>query len=289
MFGRRFRRDVVEEPEQANVPGETMTETFQITREQAEAYERLFVPALFAQWAPLLIDIAKIEKGQRVLDVACGTGIVARVAADRVGPFGSVVGLDLNPAMLDVAAGTRTNIEWRQGDVANLPFGENEFDAVLCQSALFFFPDVDAAMAEMTRVVRPGGAVAVQTYASLDDQPGFLQLDTVVRRVVAGDALQLMDTYWSQGDISLLCKTFSQAGLNVIETRTTLGTALYGSVENLIETEVKGTPLADRLSDDQVSQILAEATGTLAKFLTPAGRLEMPIRAHLVIGRKHIA
>ena len=82
-----------------------MTETFDITREQAEAYEELFVPALFAQWAPLMIDIAHIEDGQRVLDVACGTGVVARAAADRVGRSGSVVGLDLNPAMLEVAAG----------------------------------------------------------------------------------------------------------------------------------------------------------------------------------------
>ena len=176
-----------------------MTETFDITREQAEAYEKLFVPALFAQWAPLMIDIAHIEDGQRVLDVACGTGVVARAAADRVGRSGSVVGLDLNPAMLEVAAGTRRDIEWRQGDAANLPFEDSEFDAVLCQSALFFFPDVDAAVAEMARVVRPGGGVAVQTYASLDDQPGFLELDAVVRRIAAADALQLLDTYWSSG------------------------------------------------------------------------------------------
>ena len=263
-----------------------MTETFQITREQAEAYEELFVPTLFAQWAPLMIDIARIEEGQRVLDVACGTGVVARAAADRVGRTGSVVGLDLNPAMLEVAAGIRSDIEWRQGDAANLPFADNEFDAALCQSALFFFPDVDAAVAEMARVVRSGGAVAVQTYASLDDQPGFLELDAVVRRIAAADALQLLDTYWSQGDLSILCKTLSQAGLDIIETRTTLGTARYGSVENLIETEVKGTPLADRLSDDQISQILTESTDIFAKFLTPAGELQMPIRAHLVMGRK---
>ena len=102
-----------------------MTETFDITREQAEAYEELFVPALFAQWAPLMIDIAHIEDGQRVLDVACGTGVVARAAADRVGRSGSVVGLDLNPAMLEVAAGTRRDIEWRQGDAANLPFEDS--------------------------------------------------------------------------------------------------------------------------------------------------------------------
>ena len=142
-----------------------MAEAFQITREQAEAYEKLFVPALFAQWAPLMVDIARIADGQRVLDVACGTGVAARTAADRVGATGSVVGLDLNPAMLEVAAATRSDIEWRQGDAAHLPFGDGEFDAVLCQSALFFFPDADAAVAEMARVVRPGGAVAVQTYA----------------------------------------------------------------------------------------------------------------------------
>lgn len=265
-----------------------MAEAFQITREQAEAYEKLFVPALFAQWAPLMVDIARIADGQRVLDVACGTGVAARTAADRVGATGSVVGLDLNPAMLEVAAATRSDIEWRQGDAAHLPFGDGEFDAVLCQSALFFFPDVDAAVAEMARVARRGGAIAVQTYASLDEQPGFLELDRVVRRIAATDALQLLDAYWSQGDLSILCKRLSGAGLDIVETRTILGTAMYGSVENLIETEVKGTPLADRLSDDQIGKILAESTGVFAKFLTPAGKLEMPIRAHLVMGHRQL-
>lgn len=263
-----------------------MTETFQITREQAEAYERLFVPALFAQWPPLMVDIAGIAQGQRVLDVGCGTGVAARAAADRVGPTGSVVGLDLNPAMLEVAAATRSDIQWQQGDAGNLPFGDSEFDAVLCQSALFFFPDVNAAVAEMTRVVRPGGAVAVQTYASLEDQPGFLELDAVVRRIAAADAVQLLDTYWSQGDLAVLCKTLSEAGLDVVESRTTLGTAMYGSVENLIEIEVRGTPLADRLSDAQISQILAESTHVFANFVRPTGELPMPIRAHLVMGRR---
>ena len=263
-----------------------MTEAFQITREQPEAYERLFVPAVFAQWAPLMVDIARIADGQRVLDVACGSGVAARAAADRVGATGCVVGLDLNPAMLQVAAGTRSDIEWRLGDAAHLPFRDGEFDAVLCQSALFFFPDVDAAVAEMARVVRPGGAVAVQTYASLDEQPGFLELDAVVRQTAAADAMQLLDTYWSQGDLSILCETLCRAGLHIVETRTTLGTAMYGSVESLIEIEVKGTPLADRLSEDQLSKIRAESIEVFAKFLTPAGKLALPIRAHLVMGRK---
>jgi ubiquinone/menaquinone biosynthesis C-methylase UbiE len=266
---------------------ETMTETFQITPEQAEAYEELFVPALFAQWSPPLVDLAGITEGHRVLDVACGTGVAARAAADRVGPTGSVVGLDLNPAMLQVAARTRSDIEWREGDAANLPFGDEEFDAVLCQSAVFFFPDLDLAFAEMARVVKRGGAVAIQTYATLEDQPGFKDLDAVIRRIAPGEALALLDTYWSSGDLAQLCRSLERAGLSVVETRTMLGTAKYGSVENLVETEVKGTPLVDRLSDSQIEQILSDSSEVLARFVTPAGELEMPIRAHLVAGRRN--
>jgi ubiquinone/menaquinone biosynthesis C-methylase UbiE len=80
-----------------------MTETFHATRDQAHAYGDLFVPALFGQWAPQLVDCARVRHGQSVLDVACGTGVVARSARDVVGPSGRVVGVDLNPAMLEVA------------------------------------------------------------------------------------------------------------------------------------------------------------------------------------------
>jgi ubiquinone/menaquinone biosynthesis C-methylase UbiE len=98
------------------------TETFQITAEQAEMYEATFVPAVFADWAPPLVDAAGIQPGQSILDVACGTGIVARTAAASVGSTGRVVGLDLNDAMLGVARRVRPDIEWRQGDAASLPF-----------------------------------------------------------------------------------------------------------------------------------------------------------------------
>lgn len=150
-----------------------MSETFQITPERASAYEELFVPALFAQWAPMVADLAGLRDGHRVLDVACGTGIAARTAADRVGDSGSVVGLDPNPAMLEVAARVRPDLEWRQGDVAGLPFAAESFDAVLCQSAVFFFPDVGLAFSEMARVVRRGGVVVIQTYAAFAGTAGL--------------------------------------------------------------------------------------------------------------------
>ena len=263
-----------------------MTETFQITPAQAAAYEELFVPALFAQWAPMMVDLARVREGHRVLDVACGTGVAARAAADRTGGSGSVVGLDLNPAMLEVAARIRPDLQWREGDVSELPFESESFDAVLCQSAVFFFPDVDRAFAEMARVVRPGGMVAIQTYADLADQSGFQKLDAIVRRIAPGEALDLLDTYWSMGDLPTLCAALERAGLQVVETRTTLGTVLYGTVENLVETEIKGTPLADRLSQGQIQAILTESATVLNSYVTARRGLEMPIAAHLVAARR---
>ena len=127
------------------------TESFQIPIEAAELYESAFVPGFFAQWAPILCGAAGVTSGQAVLDVACGTGIVARTAADLVGGGGSVVGLDLNEAMLTVAGRVRPDIEWRQGDSAALPFADRSFDVALCQMALMFFADRRRALQEMAR------------------------------------------------------------------------------------------------------------------------------------------
>ena len=148
-------------------------ETFQLSVEAAEVYEARFVPAIFGEWAPHLVEAAGVAPGQAVLDVACGTGVVARTAADRMGGRGRVVGLDLNEGMLAVAGRLRPDIEWRQGDAAELPFEAGSFDAVLCQSALMFFPDRAGALREMARVATPGGTVAVQVWDRLEAQEGF--------------------------------------------------------------------------------------------------------------------
>ena len=91
-------------------------DAWQLAHDAAVAYEKHFVPAIFAQWPPVLAEVAETKPGDRVLEVACGTGILAREAADRVGPTGRVTGLDLNEAMLAVARRLRPGIDWRQGD-----------------------------------------------------------------------------------------------------------------------------------------------------------------------------
>jgi ubiquinone/menaquinone biosynthesis C-methylase UbiE len=263
-----------------------MTETFQITPEQAEAYEEFFVPALFAQWAEPLVDLAGVGAGDRVLDVACGTGVAARAAADRIGSGGSVTGVDLNPAMLQVARRLRPDLDWREGDAAALPFESGAFDVVLCQSALFFFPDVPAAVADMGRVLCPGGRLALQTYASAQEQPAFLELQQIVARYAPPEAMHLMQTYWSQGDLAALLRTVEQVGLAPTDSRTTLGTATYASIDALIDIEVGGTPLVERVSEAEVERIRQDAQDSFARYLGDNGRLELPIRAHLLAARR---
>jgi ubiquinone/menaquinone biosynthesis C-methylase UbiE len=95
-------------------------------------------------------DAAKIASGDRVLDVGCGTGVLARAAADRVAADGQVTGLDLNKGMLAVARRLRPKIEWRQGDATKLPFADGSYDVVMSQFSLMYFPDRIAALNEMS-------------------------------------------------------------------------------------------------------------------------------------------
>jgi SAM-dependent methyltransferase len=110
----------------------------------ATAYEDLFVPALFAEWAPVVVEAAQLQSGQRVLDVACGTGILARTAVSRVAPNGSVTGLDPNPGMLEVAARIAPRISWRQGTAESLPFGDQSFAAITTHHGVARFPSLRA-------------------------------------------------------------------------------------------------------------------------------------------------
>jgi len=259
-------------------------ESFQIPIEAAEAYEATFVPAFFAQWAPILCDAAGIGAGHTVLDVACGTGIVARVAAERAGAA-QVTGVDLNEAMLTVARRVRADIDWRHGDAAALPLADRSFDAVLCQMALMFFPDPIGALREMARVAAPAGTVAVLVPAGLGAQPAYGPFVDMAARQAGPQARSLLDTYFNCGDLDELTRLFGRAGLRVTGNQTHSGTARFGSVDAFVTTEVESTPLRERISAGVYHRIKQGARGVLAPFTAADGTLAVPFLVNVVRAR----
>ncbi len=261
------------------------TEAFHLSLEAAEAYESSFVPALFEPWARILVDAAGVRAGDRVLDVACGTGIVARVAAERAGPVGSVIGLDRNPAMLEVAQRIGPDIEWREGDASGLPFLARSFDVVLCQAALMFFPEPTGALREMARAVKDDGTVAIQVWDRLQDQPAYRPFIDAAARSAGPDAMDLLGSYFSRGDLSELRDLLRVTGLWPTAIQTLATDLRFGSVDAFVMTEVRSTPLGERLSPDVLTTIIEDAREALRTFTAPDGTLGIPIRGHVITAR----
>lgn len=259
-------------------------ETFAIPLEIAETYEERFVPRLFGVWAPHVVDAAEIKPGHRVLDVACGTGIVAREVARRLSGAGEVIGVDLNENMLTVARRMAPEIDWRQGDAADLPFEDRSFDAVLCQSAIMFFPDPQAALAEMARVARDDGSVVIQVWGTLDEQPAYGPFVEVAARHAGPEAIALLGTYWSWGDVEALGKALQSAGLEVtgVDSRTEI--APFDSIEELVRTEVESTPLVERIDTATYDAIITSVEEALAGFASN-GSAQIPVAGHIVTAR----
>ncbi len=262
------------------------SESFQIPIEAAELYESAFVPGFFAQWAPILCEVASVKPGSTVLDVACGTGIVARTAADIVGPTGAVVGLDVNEAMLTVAARVRPDVEWRQGDACSLPFTDGSFDAVLCQMALMFFADRPTAIGEMARVAEVGASVAVVVPSALDVQSMFRPFVELAADIAGPEALSLLSTYFVCGDLDELTALLASPGLDVTVSRRVAGIYSAPSVDAAVRTEVESTPLIERLSEAQYQDLRERAAELFAPFIQADGSLVTPFECLVVAATK---
>jgi SAM-dependent methyltransferase len=253
----------------------------QVTREAADVYEEFFLPALFEQWAPRVADAAQVRAGQRVLDVACGTGVLAREVANLVGPTGAVVGLDVNDGMLAVARRKAPAVEWQLGRAEALPYENSSFDAVVSQFGLMFFEDRPAALREMLRVLRPGGGLAVAVWASLDQSPGYASLVDLSRRLFGEEVASALRAPFSLGDTRDLRALFAEAGVPSARIMTLTGTARFPSVESWIYTDVRGWTLADVLDDAQFDRLLGEAKVELGSFVTTDGTVVFDAPAHV--------
>lgn len=258
----------------------------QVTASAAEIYDSLFVPALFGQFAPRLAGFAGIAPGTRVLDVATGTGIAALAAAER----GAVVtGLDINPGMLAVARRKSSEIDWVEADTAALPFADATFDAVLCQFALMFFPDRQAALRDMLRVLRPGGTLAVAVWEALERTPAYDELIPLLGRIVGPEAAQALTAPFILGDTGVLAREIAEAGGTVARIETVTGTARHSSLEGWLDTEIGGWTLSEMVSAEQRATLKSEARRLFGRYVAQDGTAAFPAPAHFLSIRKQSA
>jgi SAM-dependent methyltransferase len=258
----------------------------QVTGSAAEVYEEFFVPALFQEWTDRVADAAGVRPGHRVLDVACGTGALTRVVAARVGPGGAAIGLDINDGMLAVARRRAPHVDWRAGRAEALPFEKESFDAVVSQFGLMFFEDRRAALAEMTRVLRPGGRLAVAVWDALERTPGYAAVTRLLQRLFGDRAADALRAPFGLGDPSPLRSLFASAGIPNPTVTTSKGTARFPSIKAWMYTDVRGWTLAEMIDDAQFARLVDEAEKALEPFLAVDGTVAFEMPAHIVTATK---
>ncbi len=248
----------------------------------AEVYEEFFVPALFGAWAAPLCDRACLRQGKGVLDVACGTGVLARGAEKRVGPTGSVAGLDPSPGMLAVACRRAPLIEWHAGTAERLPFEDRSFDAVLCQFGLMFFEDRARGLREMWRVLRPGGRLVVAVWDRIEHAPGYAALASLLHHLFGAEAERALHAPFGLGDAEKLLSLFEAAEIPQAKRETRQGKVRFPSLAAWLHTEIRGWTLADRIDDRQYERLQREGRRELARFCREDGIVRFPASAHIV-------
>lgn len=263
------------------------SEKGRVTRSPAEVYEEFFVPALFQQWGRRVAAEAGIEPGERVLDVACGTGVLACAAAEIVGPGGAVVGLDPNEEMLAVARRKSVRVEWQVGRAEALPFPDESFDAVVSQFGFMFFEDRRAALREMLRVLRPGGRLAVAVCDALEHSPGYAALAELLQRLFGDSVADAFRAPFVLGDPELLLAICREAEVAEAKVMQHLGTVRFASIKSLISTERACVwTLGGMLDDAQFERLQKDAEQALRAFVTADGAVAFSMPTLIVTATK---
>jgi ubiquinone/menaquinone biosynthesis C-methylase UbiE len=256
-------------------------------RSPAEVYDDFFVPALFEQWGAAVAAAAGVKSGDRVLDVACGTGALTLAVADRVGPSGSIVGLDANPEMLAVARRKPAQIEWLEGMAETLPLPDRSFDAVVSQFGFMFFEDRPAALREMMRVLRSGGRLAVAVCDAVENSPGYAAFAALLDRLFGkriGDAFRAP---FVLGDPEQLLEIAREAGISDATVARHNGTVRFRSLASLVSTERACVwTLGGMLNDDQFAQLLKDAEAALRPFVGDDETVAFDMPALFITARK---
>jgi SAM-dependent methyltransferase len=250
-------------------------------------YERDLVPAIFEPFARRLVAAAALRSHDRILDIGCGTGVVARVAASRAGALGRVVGVDVAPRFLAVAREVASGqaIEWIEADAQDLSiFPAGSFDVVLCQQAFQFLPDRFAAAAEMHRVLSSGGCALVSVWTALEETPGHLALEVAIEKHLgAVAAAPMRGAIFALQDPHALAACLRDGGFDEVSIERHEIAISYPSAEDFArgfaETMLEDVP------GEAIDRVVADTAAALQPRARPDGAVALRMTANVAVAR----
>jgi ubiquinone/menaquinone biosynthesis C-methylase UbiE len=257
-----------------------------LTVAAARSYQQFTVPVLLRPWAAKLVQTANPSRNCCVLDLACGTGVAARIAAKTLGPGGKVVGIDRSAPMLSVARSLEpvqgAQVRWRLGDAEALHLPNDSFDVVLCHQGFQFFPDRLKAAVEIARVLRPGGRLALTVWCGPDQNPlpaaligalqnrGYPALSSALRRP------------FSVQNRRELITPITRAGFRVVAADAPRVWVYARNARAFLCGFLHSMPFADEIAEADVGALVHDSLSGLAAYIHQ-DTMRVPSRAHCMI------
>ena len=270
----------------------TEVESWQIAGDSPASYEEYLVPGIFKPWAEKLVHLSSPSPGSTILDVACGTGIIARTAASKVGSDARVTGFDLNPQMLDKASEMAERegleIDWQQGDAGDLPFEDNQFDHLFCQQAMQFFPEPQQVLKEMQRVLKPGGTLALNILRSIHYNPAYKILADELEEHAGTTAGTMMRSPFPDWNQKTIRNMVAEAGFEDIQIHLDIISMRYPSPEEFLRREAASSPLAEEIETmdpERRKKLVDDLKDSLEVYKDSRG-VVFPMETYMIIAQK---
>ena len=250
-------------------------------------YDKELVPWLFEHWGEPMVDLVAPEPSSRILDLACGSGLIVRHLLGRLGESGTVYGVDIDSAMLAYAATTveDSRVSWHESDAARLPFESGSVDRVSCHQGLQFFPDRLAALAEVRRVLKAGGRVAVATWGKLEDNPWPVALSSAVGQLLGDDVGAGMSVVCDLGDPLEVGELLAGAGFEEIRVDQRSQTATHRDVRAAAVGQLAALPSGSAISElsrEHQTELVGLISDLLSDHLDTTGRLSVRSTSNFV-------
>ena len=260
--------------------------SWQLDSEAARCYQRFLVPVLFQPWGARLVERAVLSPGSRVLDLACGTGVIARLAAEKIGAEGQIVGVDVNPAMLSVAETlgpvSGAPIHWRWANAERLPLLNLSFDAVICHQGFQFFPDRTKAALEMARVLRVGGRLALNVWCGLNRNPLASALVAALQKGGLPECCKTMRQPFSMRYQSEITAPIEAAGLRILIAEESQRWIFVLDAREFLYRCLGAMPFSKKIPAAKVESLVCDVISALRPYIRRRA-LRVPSQARTIV------